>query len=65
MSSDNLEQEQYTYRLTGLTWADCSAKFEQMVKKYPGVKDARLNFAASNDNYDSIWRIFLNEYRII
>lgn len=34
-------------RLSGLTCADCSAQFEQIVKNVPGVIDAKVNFAAS------------------
>lgn len=35
------------YRLTGLTCTDCAAQFEQKLKEYPGVRDAKVNFGAS------------------
>lgn len=35
------------YRLTGLTCMDCAAKLERHVQALPGVKEAKLNFAAS------------------
>ena len=36
-----------TYRVQGFTCANCAGKFENNVKKLPGVKDAKVNFGAS------------------
>ncbi|MGX7099502.1 heavy metal translocating P-type ATPase [Globicatella sanguinis] len=41
------EQEMKTYRVQGFTCANCAGKFENNVKKLPGVKDAKVNFGAS------------------
>lgn len=35
------------YRLQNLDCADCARKFEKSIQKLPGVKDARVNFAAA------------------
>lgn len=46
---DKLEkrEQKQIVRLSGLSCADCSAQFEQIVKNVPGVTDAKVNFAAS------------------
>lgn len=38
---------QKQYRLRGLTCADCAAKIERHVQELPGIKEAKLNFAAA------------------
>ncbi|WP_241773240.1 heavy metal translocating P-type ATPase [Bacillus sp. LL01] len=40
-------QEDYVYRIQGLTCANCAQKFENNVKKISGVTDAKVNFGAS------------------
>ncbi|ART77271.1 copper-translocating P-type ATPase [Sutcliffiella horikoshii] len=40
-------KEEQTYRIQGLTCANCAQKFENNVKKIEGVTDARVNFGAS------------------
>nr|WP_264175959.1 heavy metal translocating P-type ATPase [Oceanobacillus halotolerans] len=47
MSSHN---EQQTYRVEGLSCANCAKTFENNVKNLDGVKDADVNFAASKIN---------------
>ncbi|WP_031405187.1 heavy metal translocating P-type ATPase [Geobacillus vulcani] len=39
--------EAKTYRVQGLTCANCAAKFERNVKALPGVKEAKVNFGAA------------------
>ncbi|MBE0447766.1 MAG: cadmium-translocating P-type ATPase [Actinobacteria bacterium] len=39
-----------TFPLSGLDCPDCALKVEKAIKKIPGVKDAAVNFAASNLN---------------
>ncbi|MCA1031709.1 cadmium-translocating P-type ATPase [Bacillus timonensis] len=41
------QQEKNTYRLQGLTCANCAQKFEKNTKDIAGVSDARINFGAS------------------
>ncbi|ADC52014.1 MULTISPECIES: heavy metal translocating P-type ATPase [Bacillaceae] len=41
------EEEMKTYRVQGFTCANCAGKFENNVKKLPGVQDAKVNFGAS------------------
>ncbi|KMY54436.1 cadmium transporter [Bacillus sp. FJAT-27231] len=40
-------QEMKTYRIQGLTCANCARTFENNVKDLPGVEQARVNFGAS------------------
>ncbi len=40
-------QDKKVYRVQGFTCASCAAKFEENVKKLPGVRDAKVNFGAS------------------
>lgn len=35
------------YRVEGFTCANCAGKFENNVKRLPGVQDAKVNFGAS------------------
>ncbi|EOP98708.1 heavy metal translocating P-type ATPase [Bacillus cereus] len=42
-----LEAEKNVYRVQGFTCANCAGKFENNVKKLPGVQDAKVNFGAS------------------
>ncbi|MFJ6414515.1 heavy metal translocating P-type ATPase [Terribacillus saccharophilus] len=42
-----LETEKNVYRVRGFTCANCAGKFENNVKKIPGVQDAKVNFGAS------------------
>ncbi|WP_282155770.1 heavy metal translocating P-type ATPase [Cytobacillus gottheilii] len=42
-----LEAEKNIYRVQGFTCANCAGKFENNVKKLPGVQDAKVNFGAS------------------
>ncbi|RBP00004.1 heavy metal translocating P-type ATPase [Rossellomorea aquimaris] len=42
-----LETEKNVYRVQGFTCANCAGKFENNVKKLPGVEDAKVNFGAS------------------
>ncbi|MEK3992909.1 MULTISPECIES: heavy metal translocating P-type ATPase [Robertmurraya] len=42
-----LENEKNVYRVQGFTCANCAGKFENNVKKLPGVQDAKVNFGAS------------------
>ncbi|WP_153127035.1 heavy metal translocating P-type ATPase [Peribacillus tepidiphilus] len=42
-----LDNNKTVYRVQGFTCANCAAKFEDNVKKLPGVKDAKVNFGAS------------------
>ncbi|QYF84889.1 cadmium-translocating P-type ATPase [Brevibacterium sp. PAMC21349] len=42
-----LETEKNVYRVQGFTCANCAGKFENNVKKLPGVQDAKVNFGAS------------------
>lgn len=42
-----LENEKNVYRVQGFTCANCAGKFENNVKKLPGVEDAKVNFGAS------------------
>ena len=41
------EREAKTYRVRGLSCANCAARFENNVKALPGVQDAKVNFGAS------------------
>ena len=45
LKSKNLNKT--VYRVEGFTCANCAGKFEQNVKRLPGVKDAKVNFGAS------------------
>ncbi|MFA9559432.1 heavy metal translocating P-type ATPase [Evansella sp. AB-rgal1] len=40
-------QKENVYRVQGFTCANCAGKFEQNVKKLPGVENAKVNFGAS------------------
>jgi Cd2+/Zn2+-exporting ATPase len=40
-------QDKKVYRVQGFTCASCAAKFEENVKKLPGVRDAQVNFGAA------------------
>lgn len=42
----NRDQEKKVYRVYGLTCASCAARFEENVKKFVGVKEAKVNFGA-------------------
>uniref|UniRef100_UPI0030196351 heavy-metal-associated domain-containing protein n=1 Tax=Peribacillus frigoritolerans TaxID=450367 RepID=UPI0030196351 len=42
-----LETEKNVYRVQGFTCGNCAGKFENNVKKLPGVQDAKVNFGAS------------------
>lgn len=42
-----LDSEKNVYRVQGFTCANCAGKFENNVKKLPGVQDAQVNFGAS------------------
>jgi Cu+-exporting ATPase len=45
--------EQHTHlAVTGMTCANCAANIERSVKKFAGVKDARVNFAAETVDVD-------------
>src|SRR5690606_41708746 len=39
--------EKKIYRVEGFSCANCAGKFEQNVKRLPGVYDAKVNFGAS------------------
>ena len=47
MDQQTQESARVEYRLTGLTCADCAARFERMVQNTDGVVDAKVNFGAS------------------
>lgn len=40
-------QKKSVYRVEGFTCANCAGKFEHNVKQLPGVRDAKVNFAAA------------------
>jgi len=40
-------QDKKVYRVQGFTCASCATKFEENVKKLPGVRDAQVNFGAA------------------
>ncbi|MBD8068124.1 heavy metal translocating P-type ATPase [Bacillus sp. PS06] len=42
-----LDTEKSVYRVQGFTCASCAGKFENNVKKLPGVQEAKVNFGAS------------------
>mgnify|MGYP001370266370 CR=1 FL=1 len=45
-AGETLEKKN-VYRVEGFTCANCAGKFENNVKQLPGVRDAKVNFAAS------------------
>ncbi|WP_407928380.1 cation transporter [Kyrpidia spormannii] len=46
-SPDPVRPQEHVYRLANVSCADCAAKFEDKVKRAPGVLDARVLFGSS------------------
>ncbi len=42
-----MSKQQHTYRLQGLSCANCAAKFEKNIREIDSVQDVELNFGAS------------------